>query len=118
MTNYIRATAVHSISAGKMDEFKKLASELIDRVEAGEPGTLCYEWFLSHDESKGNVVQIYENSEAVMAHLKNITDLIEPMHAIAPLTELMIFGNPSDALRQALEPVGALFFEYWNGVTR
>ncbi len=118
MTNYIRAIAEHSISEGKIDEFRKLAAEFIDRVEANEPNTLSYEWFLSNDETKCYVVQIYKDSDAGMAHLGNIADLMVPFHQVAPLTGLMIFGSPSDELRQALEPVGAKIFEHWNGVTR
>lgn len=118
VTNYIRAIAEHSISKGKIDEFRKLAAEIIDRVEAAEPNTLSYEWFLSEDESKCYVVQIYEDSAAAMAHLANIADLMSPFHEVAPLSGLMIFGSPSDELRQTLEPVGAKFFEHWSGLTR
>jgi quinol monooxygenase YgiN len=118
MTNYIRANAEHSISDGKINEFKKLAAEILERVEANEPNTICYEWYLSNDESKCYVVQIYKDSESVMAHLGNIVDLMGPFHEVAPLTGLMIYGSPSDELRQALEPVGPKIFEHWNGVTR
>lgn len=118
MTNYIRAIAEVSIPAGKINEFRKLAAEIIDKVEADEPNTFSYEYFLSNDESKCYVVQLYKDSEAVMAHLGNIGDLAGPLHEVAPLTGLMIFGSPSDELRQALEPVGPKIFEHWNGVTR
>lgn len=118
MTNYIRGYAEHSISEGKINEFRKLAAEIIDRVETTEPNTLSYEWFLSNDESKCYVVQIYKDSQAVMAHLGNIADLMGPFHEVAPLTGLMLFGSPSDELRQTLEPVGVKIFEHWNGVTR
>ncbi len=118
MTNYIQAIAEHSISEGKINEFKKLAAEIIDRVEANEPNTLSYEWFLNSDESKCYVVQLYKDSEAGLAHLGNIGDLLGPFHEVAPLTGLMIFGSPSDELRQALEPVGPKILKHWNGVAR
>lgn len=118
MTDYIRAVAEVSIPEGTIDEFKKLASEIIDRVEATEPETLSYEWFLSEDQRTCYVVQLYQDSEAVMAHLKNIGDLSGPLHELAPLTGLAVFGTPSDELRQALEPAGPRLFAHWNGVTR
>jgi quinol monooxygenase YgiN len=118
MTNYIRAIAEVSIPEGKISEFKKLAAKIIDKVEATEPNTLSYEWFLSNDEGKCYVVQSYKDSEAVMAHLGNIGDLSGPLHEVAPLTGLMIFGSPSDELRQAIERVGPKIIEHWNGVTR
>ncbi len=118
MTDHIWAIAEVSVPEGKISEVKKLAARIIDRVEANEPNTLSYEWFLSNDESKCYVVQSYKDSEAVLAHLANIGDLSGPLHQVAPLTGLMIFGSPSDALRQTLERVGPKIFEHWNGVTR
>lgn len=58
MKNYIRATAEHTIVEGRINDFRKLATETIDRVKATEPNTLSYEWFLSNDESKCYIVQI------------------------------------------------------------
>jgi quinol monooxygenase YgiN len=118
MTNSIRAIAEIAIPEGNLDEFKRIAAEIIDEVEANEPNTLSYEWFLSDDESKCYVVQRYRDSEAILAHLGNIADLSGRLHEVAPLTGLMIFGSPSDELRQALDPVGPKIFEHWNGVTR
>ena len=117
MTTYLRGTAVHSIQEGKIDEFKKLVGVIIDRVKSTEPRTVSYEGFLSQVQSKGYVIQIYEDSDAAMFHLRNIGDLLDPLHMVAPLTELKIFGNPSSELRQVLEPIGAQFFEHLNGVT-
>ena len=117
MANYIRATAEHSIVEGKINEFKMLAAGIIERVEATEPNTLSYEWFLSDDDSTCYVVQIYKDSEAVMAHLGNIADLLGSFDEVAPLTGLMIFGSPSDELRKALEPVGAKIIGHWSGTT-
>ena len=118
MTGFIRAITEVSIPQDMISEFKKLASEIITRVEATESYTLSYEWFLSNDESKCYVVHLYKDSESLLAHLRNIGDLGGPLHEIAPINDLMIFGSPSDELRQALEPVGAKIFEHWNGVTR
>jgi quinol monooxygenase YgiN len=118
MTDYIRATAEVSIPPGKMNEFKVLAAEIIAKVQANEPDTFSYEYFLSSDESKCYVVQYYKDSEAALAHLENIGDLAGPLHEVAPLTGVMIFGSPSDELRRVLEPVRPQIFEHWNGVTR
>ena len=118
MTNTIRAVAEVSILAGKIGEFKKLAAQIMAKVEADEPNTISYDYFLSSDESQCCVVQSYKDSEAVLAHLSSIAGLAGPFHAVAPMTGLMIFGSPSAELRQALEPIGAKIFEHWHGVSR
>lgn len=118
MKNYIRINAELSIPEGKIDEFKKKAAELIRKVEANEPNALSYEWFLSEDESICDLVEVYKDSDAVMAHLGNVGDLLGPLVEIAPLSGLLILGNPSDEVRQAFTPFGPKIFEHWNGVTR
>jgi quinol monooxygenase YgiN len=82
MTDYIRATAEVSIPHGKINEFKVLSAGIMHKVEANEPDTLSYEYFLSSDESKCYVVQLYKDSEAVLAHLENISDLASPLHEV------------------------------------
>lgn len=118
MPNYIRAIAEHSILDGKIKEFKELAAEIIYTVEATEPDTLSYEWFLTNDETKCYVVQLYKDSGAALFHLRNIRNLLSPFHEVAPLTDLMIFGSLSDELIETIEPIGAKIFEHWDGVTR
>ena len=118
MANFIRAIAEHSILDGKIKEFKELATEIIHTVEATEPDTLSYEWFLSNDETKCYVVQLYKDSGAALFHLRNISNLLGHFHEVAPLTDLMIFGRLSDELIKTIEPVGARIFKHWDGVTR
>lgn len=117
MTNYITTTSELSIPTEKIDEFKKLATEMIKKVQANEPNTLSYDWFLSEDESKCYVIEIYQDSEAVQAHWGNVNEKLGPLMELASLTGLTICGSPSDEVRQVFEAFGGKFFEYWKGVT-
>ncbi len=117
MTHYITTTSELSISEGKVDEFKKLATEMIKKVQANEPNTLRYDWFLCEDENKCYVIEMYKDSEAVQTHWGNINDLLGPLLELSSLTELTIYGNPSDEVRQVYESVGGKIFKYWNGLT-
>jgi len=118
MTSYIRTNAELSIAEGKIDEFKKMAAEMIKKVEANEPGMLSYEWFLSDDESKCYLIEIYKDSEAVMAHFGNIGEMMGPFMEIAQITRIELYGNPSDEVRQAVAPMEPKISEPWNGFTR
>ena len=118
MTSYIRVNAEHAISDGKIDEFKKMAAEMIKKVEANEPNYLSYEWFLSDDESQCYIIGLFKDSEAMMAHLANIGEMMGPFSEIAPATRIELYGNLSDELRQAVAPFEANISEHWNGFTR
>lgn len=96
MSDTIRVHAVHAIAEGQADGFKELAATMIAKVEAGEPGYLSYELFLSDDESTCHIVGLLEDSEAVMAHLTNMGEMIGRFSELAPATRIGIFGDVSD----------------------
>jgi quinol monooxygenase YgiN len=118
MTDYIRVNAKLSIKEGKLSEFKEKGNAAIEKVKANEPNMLSYEWYLSEDGSKCYIVEIYKNSDAIMAHMGNVGDLLGPFFELAPLTGLNIYGSPSDEVRQAFASFGAQYHEHFNGFTR
>ena len=54
-----------------MDNFKQVVAKVIAAV-AQEPGTLMYEWTLRPDQKTFDVVELYKNSDAVVAHIKHV----------------------------------------------
>jgi hypothetical protein len=118
MTDYLRADAELSIKEGMLEEFKVLANAVIEKVKANEPNTLSYELYLSKDGSQCHVAETYRDSDAVMAHLGNIGEILGSVLEVAPLTRFKLYGNPSDEVRQALEPLGTQFFDEFSGFAR
>jgi hypothetical protein len=91
-----------NIAKENLDEFKRTASEAVG-VTANEPGTLQYDWFFNADETKCVVRETYASSEAVLAHLGNVGEILGPIVQLGGGLELEFFGNPSDELLQALK---------------
>lgn len=118
MRGHIGVKATHSVVAGRVDDFKQLASEMIDVVETSEPGYLSYQWYLSEDERTCTIVGVLEDSEAVLNHLANISEMIGPLSELAPATGIELYGDLSDELREAVAPFGATIAGHWNGFTR
>lgn len=118
MKGNIGVKATHSVIAEKVDDFKQLASEMIDVVQTSEPGYLSYQWYLSEDERTCTIVGVLEDSEAVLNHLANIGEMIGPLSEVAPATGIELYGDLSDELRQAVAPFGATIAGHWNGFTR
>lgn len=74
-----------------------------------EPGALNYEWSMSHDES---VIHWYEqcaDSGAVLAHLSTFGETFaERFLAAVDPTRFVVYGDPSDQAKAALDAFGAL----------
>jgi len=61
----IHFRAEFTIEQGKIEEYKKLIQEMSRMVEANEPDTINYQFYLNKDETKCIVFETYVNSEAV-----------------------------------------------------
>lgn len=93
------------IKPGKLDDFKALARELVERVEAEEPGTKSYQWYLSPNGMRCHLHQWYEDSAAFVAHARGdaVADLLPRLLEVSTMSEITFFGNPSAEAAKVLE---------------
>src|SRR5260370_38966753 len=56
-----------AVKEGKLETFRELMEEMVSGTST-EPGTLMYEWYISHDGGTVHVVETYADSAAVGAH--------------------------------------------------
>jgi len=61
-----------TIKDGGLETFKELANGYIASVEAGEPGTLTYQWWLDEENSKALLYENFTGSEALLIHLADV----------------------------------------------
>lgn len=66
--NQIQFRAEFIIEKGKTNEYKKLIHDMSRMVEANEPDTVVYEFYLNDEETKRTVHEGYSDSEAALVH--------------------------------------------------
>ena len=66
--NQIHFRAEFTIEEGRIEEYKKLVQDMSRVVEANEPDTINYQFYLN----KCIVNETYANSEAVFAHITRV----------------------------------------------
>lgn len=106
------------IKPGMLEEFKKLAAEYTAAVEANEPATRGYEWFIAEDGSACYLNELYGSSEAFLVHFENLGPKLGAMLAISPLEEMIVLGKPSQQVREMLAGLGARFYASHVGFAR
>jgi len=111
----ITAIALFKIHPGKLDEFKKLAPELIKAVKRNETGAIMYDWFLNEDTMECTVLETYADSQAVMAHVGNTGPLLQQLDEISDLS-LQVFGNPDPQLGKMIQDMGARHYPFFSGL--
>lgn len=110
----IRIVARSRIHPGKLEEFTTIATACLAATRR-DPGTQIYEWYFNTDRTECVVLEVYDDSNAVLAHVGNLGDLLGQLMAVTDLT-LEVFGDPSPALRQVGDSVGARVYSYFQGL--
>jgi quinol monooxygenase YgiN len=97
-----QAVAKFRIQPGKLEEFKRLATESLAIVKEKDPGTTRYDWYLNEAETECLVLETYASAEALMAHSRNVGRLVGQMLQIAECSVDML-ADPTPVMRAALK---------------
>jgi quinol monooxygenase YgiN len=101
MSDKLYAIAQFTVHEGKEQAFRAQAERVFQAVRANEPGTFCYEWFISDDGRHCTVIDGYENSAAVVAHFRNVGALMKPLLQMCD-SKIDFVGTPSAELAALL----------------
>jgi len=106
-----------TIHEGKFDDFAATVRSMTAGT-AKEPGALEYEWFLSKDNSRCRLLEIYADVEAMKAHLAStvVRELVPKMLGFATVNRFEVYGVPDDASAAFLTSFGAEIYRHWHGL--
>jgi quinol monooxygenase YgiN len=103
---------------GQMENFRQLVTRLVAAV-AEEPGTLAYEWSFQPDQKTYNVMEVYQNSDALAAHIKHMSGgLLNELAQVRKTTKAIVFGSPDAQLKEALARLDPVYTSPIDGFIR
>ena len=103
---------------GQIDNFKQVATKVIAAV-AQEPGTLMYEWSLRPDQKTFEAVELYQNSDAAVAHVKHVvSEFGKDLGQVQKGLQLVVYGSPNAQVKQVLEPFNPVYTTPIEGFVR
>src|SRR5918999_4187920 len=102
--NNIHFRAEVIIEEGKKEEYKKPIQDMSRAVEANEPDTINYRFYLNESETECIVWETYANSEAVLVHINGVASqtILPKVHSVSRISKLDVYGNPSKELQMVL----------------
>jgi quinol monooxygenase YgiN len=86
---------------GRLEEFKRLSAQAMEIVRTKDPGTLQYEVYFNEDQSECVVLERFKDSEALIQHAANLSDLSEAILATGSVSGELL-GEPNAELRAML----------------
>ncbi|AIC15830.1 putative quinol monooxygenase [Nitrososphaera viennensis] len=104
-SSQIHFRAEFTIEEGKIEEYKELIQEMSRVVEASEPDTIDYQFYLDRDDKTKCIVhETYANSEAVLARNNDVASqtILPKISKVARISRFDVYGNPDEELQKVL----------------
>jgi quinol monooxygenase YgiN len=119
-SSQIHFRAEFAIAQGRIKEYKKPVQEMSKAVEANEPGTISYQFYLNRDETKCTVHETYANSDAALAHNAGVASQTIPsrIFSVARISRFEVYWNPSEELQKVLTSFSPQIYNLFAGFSR
>ncbi|MEO5825727.1 MAG: antibiotic biosynthesis monooxygenase [Gemmatimonadales bacterium] len=119
MSNHVSWMLELDVNDGRETKMAGLMDEMSAATKTNEPNTLCYEWNFSPDGKHCHLWERYADSDAAMVHIATFGEKYAGrfMDVFTP-TRLTVYGSPSDAVRNALDGMGAACMATTKGFSR
>lgn len=116
----IRLVIEFEIDKDHTQDVKNMIQEGINIIKEKEPGLLSYEFYFNDDETKCYAVELYKDSDALIAHMNIFQSMREEAlgehhHKV---TRFELFGPCSEELRPHVAPFNAQIYQHYDGYTR
>jgi quinol monooxygenase YgiN len=99
------------IHDGQLEKFKPLAHECIRIVRDKDVETHQFELFFNNDKTEFVFLEKYPRSNALLAHLANLGDLMGKLMAVADFSG-EIYGEPSEQLLNAITGLDVKIYSF------
>jgi quinol monooxygenase YgiN len=118
LDNHISWCVELAIDPRELEAHRALTSEMVQFARS-ESGTLVYERFISADRKTLHVYERYVDSAAALAHLRSFeARFADRFHGMIARRRFVVFGTPSEALRNLLDRFGAIYTAPFGGFSR
>ncbi|HVM64637.1 MAG TPA: antibiotic biosynthesis monooxygenase [Acidimicrobiales bacterium] len=94
------------IGEGQVDELRSVMREMSSTVEADEPGTVGYEWYLTRDGGTCHIYERYDDAAAAVAHGNTLPEALNRRAQQFRPTRLTAYGAlGEEVMRKRIEPL-------------
>lgn len=114
----LQASATMKIRPHQLEEFKRVAAEMLSVVRQKDTGTLQFDWFLNSDQTICVTREAYESSEALLAHMAQLDEALgkQPLRLLAYDHQAQVFGDPSPKLLKVVQGASVQWYSFLQGL--
>ena len=118
MNDHISWHVELQVKPDALDALRVLTREMVESTK-DEPGTLMYERYISDDLQTVHIFERYVDPSAAVVHLTAFREMYgERFGKMVDRKQFTVFGTPTDALKEILDPLGATYAAALAGFSR
>ena len=99
--------SVAKIHDGKLEDFNRLAEDLLSAIRENDSETLNYAIFLDEPRRVAVIIAQYASSAGWLAHNANLGALMPRFPEVCEFTEIEFYGDPTP---EALDALGGRYY--------
>src|SRR4051794_15219474 len=112
---YVAALSSGEIPPEKLAEFKEQLKQTLAAV-AEEPGTLMFEFSIQPDGKTVDLIEMYQNAEAFVAHVKHMRAVFAQRAQIRKPGKIIVFGSPNAEMKEIIARRDPVYETYIDGL--
>jgi quinol monooxygenase YgiN len=114
---YVATLSSGEVLPEQMENFKSLAKRIAAAV-AEEPGTLVFEFSLHPDGKTVDLLEMYQNAEAFVAHVKHMRAVFGQEVNPRKPGKIVVFGSPNTEMKEIIARRDPVYESYIDGFMR
>jgi quinol monooxygenase YgiN len=119
MNNHVFWIFEFAVNEGQFNKLTELMEEMVAATIKNEPETIGYEWTVSEDNRQCHIHERYADSDATVKHLKTFVEQYAGrLMELGNATRFVVYGNPNNEVKQALDGFGAVYMPTIGGFHR
>lgn len=119
MTEQVSWLLELNINPEQAGDFDGLLQDMVATTKSNETGALDYQWSVSADGKTCHLLERYADSAATLAHLAIFQErFMERFLTVLAPTRFVVYGSPSQEVRDALTPFNPSYMEPAGGFSR
>ena len=105
--NELWSRSLAKIYDGKLEDFKRVAEDLLSAIRENDSETLNYAIFLDEPGRVAVIIAQYASSAGWLAHIANLGPLMPRFPEVCEVIAIEFYGDPTPEARAAHNGLGA-----------
>jgi quinol monooxygenase YgiN len=114
---YVATLSSGEVAPEQMEAFKERTKRTLAAV-AEEPGTLIFEFSVQPDGKTVDLLEMYQNADAFVAHVKHMRSVFGQEVSLRKPGKIIVFGSPNAEMKEIIARRDPVYETYIDGFMR